>query len=107
MSIYLFDLLLLVVVPEEDGGAEDGGEEEQGQQQHPGHLLVYNRLRIEQMVQQGRPCSFVPKFVLNNHNREISPTNQTASVYSSPLIGRHLEDRLDVDWSVVKKCVVS
>ena len=48
------------------------------------------------MLQQGCPFSFVSEFVLNNHRREISPTNQIVSSDSSFLIGRYLEERIDV-----------
>ena len=58
------------------------------------------------MIQQGRTFSFVSKIILNNHRREISLTNQMASVTSSLLIGRYLDKRLDVYWSRVTKFVV-
>ena len=42
------------------------------------------------MIQQDGPFSLVSKFILNNHTREVSPTNQIAYDNSSALIGRYL-----------------
>ena len=47
---------------------------------------------IRQMDQHGRPLSFGSMFFLNNHRREISPTNLLAFINSSSLIGRYLEN---------------
>ena len=58
------------------------------------------------MILQGRPFSFVPSNVLNNHRREISPTKRVASVELSSRIGRYLEEPLDAYWSTVTKFVV-
>ena len=49
------------------------------------------------MIQQGRPFSFVSKFVLKNCTRKNnSPNNQIGSASSSHLIGRYLGEGLDV-----------
>ena len=58
------------------------------------------------MIQQGRLFSSVSKFVLNNLRREILLTNQIVSANSTSLIGRYLENQLDVYWTTVSKCVV-
>ena len=57
---------------------------------------VKHTLRIQQLIQQGRPSSFVSKFVLNILNREMWPINQIASANNSSLIDRYLEEWLDV-----------
>ena len=58
------------------------------------------------MIQQCRPFSFVSKLVYDNHSLDISPSNQIATANSSSLIGRYLEERLDVYWSTVMYFIV-
>ena len=55
------------------------------------------------MIQQGRPFSFVFKFVMIEYNcsLELSPTNQIVYANVSLLICRYLKARLDVYWSTV------
>ena len=91
-----------------------------------GHLVVPNSLQEVYTIQTVRysrlgpqiqdktdhiarvPFTFVSKSVFNNHRREIKPTNQIASIYSSSLIGRYLEQRrLDICCSTVLKFKVS
>ena len=64
--------------------------------------LVQNHwLGMKQKIQQGRPFSFVSKFVHINHRLEISSTNQIASANSCSLIGRYCTEWRDVYWSTV------
>ena len=53
------------------------------------------------MIQQGRPFSFVSKFILINLKLEQSPINQIVFVNCSSPIGQYLQGRLHTDWSTV------
>ena len=56
------------------------------------------------MIQQGRTLN---QSLFINHRSKLSQTNQTASANFSSLIGRCLEERVDVCWLTVMKCVLS
>ena len=58
------------------------------------------------MIQQGRPFSFVSKFVLFIYRREIRITRWLAFVISSSLIGRYPKERLNEDWSTEERILV-
>ena len=60
-------------------------------------------LKIRRIIQQGRPFPFVTKFVRFLFVLcEVLPTNQIAAINSSSLIGRYLEEQLDVNLTTVK-----
>ena len=61
---------------------------------------IYPEVRIRLMIKKGRPVLLVSKFVLENHRREISTTNQVYSANSFSLIGRYPEERLYVHMLV-------
>ena len=49
----------------------------------------------------------ITKFVVNNPNGYISPTNQIASATISSLIGRQTEEQLDSFWSTITTFMAS
>ena len=59
------------------------------------------------MIQQGRPCSFVSKFVHYNHRLERLPANQIVFAISCFLIGQYLKGWLDAYWSTVMYLAVT